>query len=214
MSAALCPYCREALHTPETTTIFCTSCGTPHHADCYEENGGCTVFGCQAAPADEPKLSVLESEVLHVAAPPPLVNGEPGGTAPPHRTPPPPPPLPRTTHLGEGWKPPRYQTGNTPFGTETPRPQEQLGSPARSEPQTYLDDSSVTAKSRTTFIVLGVLLGPLGAHNFFAGYRNKAFTQLLITVLTLGLASPMTWVWAVIDVCTVERDSSGVAFVS
>ena len=37
--------------------IYCTACGTPHHEDCYFENGGCTVFGCAKAPADDPKLS-------------------------------------------------------------------------------------------------------------------------------------------------------------
>jgi TM2 domain-containing membrane protein YozV len=67
-------------------------------------------------------------------------------------------------------------------------------------------------KSRTTFILLGVLLGAFGAHNFYAGYRNKAFAQLLITVLTLGFASPMSWMWAVIDVCTITEDSTGVKF--
>jgi TM2 domain-containing membrane protein YozV len=65
-----------------------------------------------------------------------------------------------------------------------------------------------------TFIVLGALLGALGAHNFYAGYYGKATAQLLISVLTLGLASPMSWVWAVIDVSTVDRDSQGIKFKS
>jgi TM2 domain-containing membrane protein YozV len=63
-----------------------------------------------------------------------------------------------------------------------------------------------------TFIILGVLLGPFGAHNFFAGYNGKAIAQLLITLLTLGFASPMSWVWAVIDVSTVDQDSRGIKF--
>ena len=28
----------------------CPECGIPHHAECWEENGGCTTFGCRAAP--------------------------------------------------------------------------------------------------------------------------------------------------------------------
>jgi TM2 domain-containing membrane protein YozV len=67
-------------------------------------------------------------------------------------------------------------------------------------------------KSRMTFILLGVLLGAFGAHNFYAGFRKKAVAQLLITVLTLGFASPMSWMWAVIDVCTITEDSAGVKF--
>jgi len=69
-------------------------------------------------------------------------------------------------------------------------------------------------KSRTSFIFLGALLGALGAHNFYAGYKKKAFAQLALTVLTLGFASPMTWIWAVIDICTIDKDQYGVNFTS
>jgi hypothetical protein len=68
------------------------------------------------------------------------------------------------------------------------------------------------ARNRTTFIVLGVLLGLVGAHNFYAGYRKKAITQLCITIFSAGFAAPMIWVWAVIEVCTVDRDSEGKKF--
>ena len=65
-------------------------------------------------------------------------------------------------------------------------------------------------KNRTSFIMLGALLGAFGAHNFYAGYNKKAAIQLSITVLTLGFGSPMSWMWAVIDICTVDRDGRGV----
>jgi TM2 domain-containing membrane protein YozV len=68
------------------------------------------------------------------------------------------------------------------------------------------------AKHQHTFILLGSFLGMFGAHNFYAGYRRKAFVQLGITVLTLGFAIPMTWVWAIIDVFTIEEDSNGAKF--
>jgi TM2 domain-containing membrane protein YozV len=69
-------------------------------------------------------------------------------------------------------------------------------------------------KTRTAFILLGALLGPFGAHNFYAGYKKKAFTQLAITLVTVGFAAPMTWIWAVIDICTIDRDNYGVNFTS
>jgi TM2 domain-containing membrane protein YozV len=69
-------------------------------------------------------------------------------------------------------------------------------------------------KNRTTYIVLGALLGALGAHNFYAGYRKKGAIQLAITALTLGFGTPMSWIWAIIDICTVEKDSHGVQFES
>jgi hypothetical protein len=74
------------------------------------------------------------------------------------------------------------------------------------------EPDAADAGNRMTFITMGVLLGFLGAHNFYAGYRKKAVVQLLITVLTLGIAAPMTWIWAVIDVCTIERDSRDIRF--
>jgi TM2 domain-containing membrane protein YozV len=70
------------------------------------------------------------------------------------------------------------------------------------------------AKNRSTFIILGALLGFFGAHNFYAGYKRKAVGQLCLTAFTLGFAGIMSWVWAVIDVCTVDRDSAGVKFKS
>ncbi|HUM04359.1 MAG TPA: TM2 domain-containing protein [Terriglobales bacterium] len=69
-------------------------------------------------------------------------------------------------------------------------------------------------KNRMGFMILGALLGPLGAHNWYAGYYKKAGAQLAITVLTLGFGSPMSWIWAIIDICTVDRDSNGVQFAS
>jgi TM2 domain-containing membrane protein YozV len=69
-------------------------------------------------------------------------------------------------------------------------------------------------KNRTTFIVLGALLGAFGAHNFYAGYTRKGGIQLAITLVTLGFGSPMSWMWAVIDICTINRDSRGVQFES
>jgi TM2 domain-containing membrane protein YozV len=80
-----------------------------------------------------------------------------------------------------------------------------------SEPQAEVP---AEPKRRTTFIVLGALLGPFGAHNFYAGYTKKGVIQLLITALTLGFASPMSWIWAIIDICTIDRDSKGVEFES
>jgi hypothetical protein len=41
-----CAYCKE--HLAEVDPVqYCQWCGTPHHKDCFELNGRCTVFGCQ-----------------------------------------------------------------------------------------------------------------------------------------------------------------------
>jgi len=116
-----------------------------------------------------------------------------------------PPPLPRAEPAPIPV--PRFGTGSVLFGAQP------VAAVATAAPAANLVfEPDPEAKNRMTFIILGVLLGPIGAHNFYAGYLGKAFTQLLITVVTLGFASPMTWVWAVIEVWTVDRDKKGIKF--
>jgi TM2 domain-containing membrane protein YozV len=73
-------------------------------------------------------------------------------------------------------------------------------------------DASTPRKSRTAFLLLGVLLGAFGAHSFYAGFTRKGFLQLTLTVLTLGMAGIMVWIWAVIDICTISADHDGIPF--
>lgn len=63
-----CPYCRETIDPSNLTE--CTACHTPHHVDCWAENGGCTVFGCQNAPTDDPKIAVSAQDMNGSAARP------------------------------------------------------------------------------------------------------------------------------------------------
>ena len=41
----ICPFCKTEIKENEET-IVCPSCNTPHHKGCWEENKGCTTFGC------------------------------------------------------------------------------------------------------------------------------------------------------------------------
>jgi len=67
-------------------------------------------------------------------------------------------------------------------------------------------------KSRTTYIVLGIFLGALGIHNFYGGYTGRAVGQLCLTVLTLGYLGVISWIWAIVEICVVDKDSAGVPF--
>ena len=73
-----------------TEVELCPGCGTPHHHDCWEENQGCTVFGCSHAPKDEPKTTI--SDELSGATPPPFTSNQQSGfrneNAPPVIAPP------------------------------------------------------------------------------------------------------------------------------
>lgn len=44
-----CPYCRFPLKEGVQIAV-CATCGTPHHADCWYDNGGCAVIGCAGGP--------------------------------------------------------------------------------------------------------------------------------------------------------------------
>jgi hypothetical protein len=196
MTTLACPYCRTNIasdHEP----VICEGCGAAHHSDCYAENGGCTIFGCSKAPADEPKVSVSTPELV-VASGPPSARVE-------RRLPPPPPPgviVPQTAsvdlrHVANRVVPSIF--GGFAGEDNAPPAEEE----AVREP-----------RKRTNYILLGALLGAFGAHNFYAGYYKKAGIQLGITLLTVGFASPMSWLWAVIDICTIDRDVRGVQFES
>jgi TM2 domain-containing membrane protein YozV len=71
---------------------------------------------------------------------------------------------------------------------------------------------AVAPKSRVAYGVLAIFLGALGIHNFYAGYTKKAVIQLLITVLTVGFGGWISWIWAIVDLCTVTRDAAGIPF--
>jgi TM2 domain-containing membrane protein YozV len=195
MTGLICPYCRTNIGTGDEPLV-CEGCATAHHADCYAENGGCTIFGCSRAPGDEPKVSVSAPELVAAAAPSAPVQ---------RRMPPPPLPgvildslaVPDLQHVANRVVPSMFG-GFAGEDTSPPAEEEVVREP----------------RKRTNYIVLGALLGAFGAHNFYAGYHKKAGMQLGITLLTLGFGSPMSWLWAVIDICTIDRDVRGVQFES
>ncbi|HVR23234.1 MAG TPA: NINE protein [Candidatus Polarisedimenticolia bacterium] len=196
MTALVCPYCRTNIDAGVEPQI-CEGCGVAHHADCYAENGGCTIFGCSKAPGDEPKVSVSTPELVVAAAAQPARSER--------RLPPPPPPgvipSPATTldlqHVANRVVPSMF------------------GGFAGEDNMPPVEEAAVREpRKRTNYIVLGALLGAFGAHNFYAGYHKRAGIQLGITLLTLGFGSPMSWLWAVIDICTIDHDVRGVQFES
>lgn len=41
----ICPFCKTEITEADAVKV-CTACGIPHHEGCWEENKGCTTFGC------------------------------------------------------------------------------------------------------------------------------------------------------------------------
>ena len=71
---------------------------------------------------------------------------------------------------------------------------------------------NIVPKSRAAYVVLGILLGALGIHNFYAGYAGRGATQLLITLLSAGVFAIVSALWALVEICVVTQDSRGVPF--
>jgi TM2 domain-containing membrane protein YozV len=66
-------------------------------------------------------------------------------------------------------------------------------------------------KSRLSYILLGLFLGGLGIHNFYAGYSGKGVAQLLLTLLLFWtIVVPIgVWIWIIVEICTVDTDANG-----
>jgi hypothetical protein len=63
-------------------------------------------------------------------------------------------------------------------------------------------------KSRGVYIILGLFLGLLGIHNFYAGYHGRGAIQLILTLTLIGAI--ITALWSLIELLTVVEDASGV----
>ncbi len=60
-----CPYCQFPLKT-DSEVVKCPACQVPHHKECWQENRGCTTFGCrettyQSAAGDRLEISFDEA---------------------------------------------------------------------------------------------------------------------------------------------------------
>jgi hypothetical protein len=52
-----CPYCRTLIQLTDQRHV-CESCSASHHAECWDENGGCTVYGCSEAPQEGERIVI------------------------------------------------------------------------------------------------------------------------------------------------------------
>ncbi len=57
----ICPFCQTKIASGDSILI-CAVCGMPHHTDCWNENKGCSIYGCKGK--DEPALRVNPPEPL------------------------------------------------------------------------------------------------------------------------------------------------------
>lgn len=82
-------------------------------------------------------------------------------------------------------------------------------------PPAYSSQYSNPPKSRLAYILLGLFLGGLGIHNFYANRPNRALGQLITTLLVGWLVIPLfaVAIWCIVDICAITTDGDGVRFV-
>jgi len=69
------------------------------------------------------------------------------------------------------------------------------------------DVAQYAAKNRSLFMLLGLLLGAFGVHNFYAGYILRGAFQLGLTCATLFYGGILSWCWALVEILVVSRDA-------
>lgn len=52
----ICPFCKTEIKEGDSVKV-CPACGIPHHESCWEENHGCTTFGCSEQHHEEQHTS-------------------------------------------------------------------------------------------------------------------------------------------------------------
>lgn len=76
----------------------------------------------------------------------------------------------------------------------------------------------IEPKSKVLAGLLGILLGYLGIHNFYLGFKDKGLTQLLLStigILAFGLGPIISGIWGLVEgimifMGTIDKDADGV----
>ena len=91
-------------------------------------------------------------------------------------------------------------------------PEETRQAPCLTSGAAYNPYLFVAKKNRIVYVILAVIFGEIGVHNFYAGFVGRGVAQLLITVLSFGFLFWISWIWAIIEICVVESDGRGIPF--
>ena len=118
-------------------------------------------------------------------------------------------------HLFETSNPPTQQQSSYQQSSYQQYQQPQSPQYYQQSPMMVQPAYNTANKSRLTYILLGVFLGGLGIHNFYAGYTGKAVAQLLLmlflfwtVVVPLGIT-----IWVIVELCTVDTDANGMRMI-
>jgi len=111
--------------------------------------------------------------------------------------------------LDGGAKPPTQQASGSPWPVNVQVVMQNGGDGAGGSGKGRVLPKERSNKSRTTYVLLGMGLGFAGIHNFYLGRTGVGVAQLLITLLSFGFLFWVSWIWAAVDLMTVEYDTDG-----
>lgn len=65
ISKNICTFCQTPIKN-EDEEYFCSSCSSPYHKDCWEENKGCAVYGCGEKVRDRSEDTVIREAIINI----------------------------------------------------------------------------------------------------------------------------------------------------
>jgi len=155
------------------------------------------------------------SDPTEPQAPQPAAPGEPAQPAFEYATPPVPeyaPQVPPEAYAPQGDQVYGYQQPpQQPYQSQYPPQQQYQQSSQQAYQQPYQQqpyqqgpgDVKTSDKDRVVAGILGILLGSLGIHKFYLGYRNEGLIMILVTIIggciTLGIAAAVMGVIGLIE---------------
>ena len=132
----VCPYCKTPLVEGDAV-VFCSVCDMPHHLSCWQDNQGCTTFGCTGSIQE-----IINADAAAVAAPAPTY-APPANPAPAYGAPgftPPANPNPAPAYGAPGFTPPANPNPAPAYGAPgftpptNPNPAPAYGAPGFTPP--------------------------------------------------------------------------------
>lgn len=62
---SICSFCQTPIKN-ETETFLCPACNSPYHVECWIENKGCAVYGCNEKITDEESESSFRAAIINI----------------------------------------------------------------------------------------------------------------------------------------------------
>ena len=61
----ICTFCQTPIKNRDEE-YYCSSCNSPYHKDCWEENKGCAVYGCGEKVRDRNEETVIREAIINI----------------------------------------------------------------------------------------------------------------------------------------------------